>query len=171
MSEKTEKTAAAHGDHTSHGIPHGSTSLTPFLVVPNAPAAIVFYRDVFGARIVDVTEINAVVVHAVLDFGDGRLQIGEPAVDYHLVPPPAGDDDCCSMGFYCNDVDGVVERAEAAGATIREPLMTFVSGDRFCSIRDPFGIRWTIMTRVEDLSDEESARRVAEWAKEQTPSS
>ena len=24
------------------------------------------------------------------------------------------------------------------------------------------------MTRVEDLSDEESARRVAEWAKEQT---
>ena len=171
MSEKTAKNAAAHGNHTSHGIPHGSTSLTPFLAVPNARAAILFYRDVFGARIVDVTEIDAVVVHAVLDFGHGRLQIGEPVADYHLVPPPAGDDDCYSVGFYCSDVDAVVELAEAAGATIREPLTTFVSGDRFCSIRDPFGIRWTIMTRVEDLSDEENARRVAEWAKEQTSSS
>jgi PhnB protein len=33
-----------------------------------------------------------------------------------------------------------------------------MSGDRFASIRDPFGVRWTVMTRVEDLSEEESAR-------------
>ena len=47
---------------------------------------------------------------------------------------------------------------------MREPLTTFVSGDRFASIRDPFGIRWSVMTRVEDLSEDESARRVAQWA-------
>ena len=62
------------------------------------------------------------------------------------------------------DVDAVVAEAEAAGATIREPLADFVSGDRFASIRDPHGIRWAVMTRVEDLSDEESAARVREWA-------
>ena len=44
---------------------------------------------------------------------------------------------------------------------------TFVSGDRFASIRDPFGVRWSIMTRVEDLSEEESAARVATWAKKE----
>jgi PhnB protein len=87
--------------------------------------------------------------------------------DYHLVPPPSGDDDCYSLGLYCEDADAVVARAEQAGATVREPLMTFVSGDRFASISDPFGIRWSIMTRVEDLSEEESARRVAEWARQQ----
>ena len=43
-------------------------------------------------------------------------------------------------------------------------MTAFVSGDRFASIRDPFGVRWSIMTRVEDLSPQESARRVAEWA-------
>ena len=32
---------------------------------------------------------------------------------------------------------------------------------------DPFGVRWTILTRVEDLGEEESARRVNEWAAEQ----
>jgi PhnB protein len=58
----------------------------------------------------------------------------------------------------------VVATAEAAGATVREPVADFVSGDRYASIRDPYGIRWSIMTRVEDLSEEESARRVAEWA-------
>lgn len=171
MNETTEQTRAAHGDHTTHGIPHGATSLTPFLVVPQAREAIAFYRDVFGARVVDVTEMGGVVAHAVLDFGQGQLQLGEPMPDYHLVPAPAGDDDCYSIGFYCEDADAVVDRAEQAGATVREPLMTFVSGDRFASIRDPFGVRWSIMTRVEDLSEEESARRVAEWAEQQQASS
>ena len=68
------------------------------------------------------------------------------------------------MGLYVSDVDAVVERAVAAGATVREAPSAFVSGDRFASIRDPFGVRWSVMTRVEDLSDDESARRVADWA-------
>lgn len=158
---------AAHGEFTDHGVPHGSTSLTPFLVIPDARGAIAFYRDVFGARVVDVTEIAGAVAHAVLDFGHGQLQLGEPAPGYHLIPKPDGEDDCYSIGLYCADVDAVLARAEAAGATVREPATTFVSGDRFASIRDPFGIRWSVMTRVEDLAPEESARRVAEWAAQQ----
>ena len=161
------QTTAAHGRHTDHGVPHGYTSLTPFLAVPDARGAIEFYRDVFGARVVDVTEMDGTVVHADLDLGHGRLQVGEPTEAYHLVPPPAGEDDCYSIGLYCTDVDAVVARAEEAGATIREPVTTFVSGDRFASIRDPFGVRWSVMTRVEDLSEEESAARVAEWAARQ----
>ena len=164
----TTASRAAHGEHTDHGVPRGFSSLTPFLAVPRAREAIAFYRDVFGARVVDVTEVDTpagpVVVHADLDFGAGHLQLGEPNPEYHLVPAPAGEDDCCSLGFYCADADAVVARAEAAGATVREPLTDFVSGDRFASVRDPFGVRWSVMTRVEDLSEEESARRVAQWA-------
>jgi len=159
------------GEHTTDGVPHGLSSITPFLAVPRAGEALEFYRDVFGARVVDVTEMGGVVVHADLDFGHGHLQLGEPNSDYHLVAPPAGEDDCCSLGLYCADVDAVVARAEAAGATVREPVSTFVSGDRYASIRDPFGIRWSVMTRVEDLSEEESARRVAAWAAAQAQSS
>ncbi|MEV0273716.1 VOC family protein [Hamadaea sp. NPDC050747] len=156
-----------NGKHTTNGIPNGHTSLTPFLTIPNAAAAIKFYEDVFGAKVVDVTKFGEAVAHADLDFGQGHLQLGEPSPAYHLIAAPEGDDDCYSMGLYCADADALVARAEAAGATVREPLMTFVSGDRYASIRDPFGVRWTIMTRVEDLSPEESARRVAEWAAQQ----
>lgn len=164
MDEHDPPRIGVSGDHTTNGIPHGVTSLTPFLAIRGAADAVEFYRSVLGARVVDVTEMGGVVVHADLDFGNGRLQIGEPSPEYGLVPAPGGDSDCYSIGLYCADVDAMVVRAEQAGATIREPVSTFVSGDRFASIRDPFGVRWSIMSRVEDLSEAESARRVAEWA-------
>lgn len=152
------------GEHTTQGLPHGATSLTPFLALTDARAALDFYCRVFGARLVDATEVGGVMVHGVLDFGTGLLQIGEVNPDYHLVAAPAGDDDCYSLGLYCPDVDVLVADAAAAGAVVREPAATFISGDRFASVRDPFGVRWSLMSRVEDLSGEESAHRVAEWA-------
>lgn len=152
------------GTHTTDGRPNNATSLTPFLAIPGANEAIAFYRDVLGATVNDVTEMGGIIVHAELDLGVGLLQIGEPNPQYRLVPPPAGEDDCYSMGLYVPDVDAVLERAVTAGATVREAASTFVSGDRFASIRDPFGVRWSLMTRVEDLSPAESAQRVAEWA-------
>lgn len=155
------------GEHTTAGKPHGMTALTPFLAIEGAKEAIGFYRNVFGARVVDVTEIGGVVVHADLDFGDGQLQLGEPSPDYGLLPAPRGangDGACYSLGLYVEDVDAVVARAETSGAVVREPLTTFVSGDRYASLRDPFGVRWSVMSRVEDLSEKESAGRVAEWA-------
>ncbi|MDV8000675.1 VOC family protein [Rhodococcus sp. IEGM 1408] len=152
------------GKHTTDGIPHGRTSLTPFLALRDPSGALRFYEEAFGARIGGVTEMGGIVVHAVLDFGNGRLEIGAVNPEYGLVAMPDGDDDCYSMGLYCSDVDAVVARAVALGATVREATTTFVSGDRYASLRDPFGVRWSVMTRVEDLSDSESDRRVAEWA-------
>ncbi len=159
-----DTTTGLTGTHTTNGRPNSATSLTPFLSIPRAADAIAFYRDVFGATVIDITEMGGIVVHADLDFGLGLLQLGEPNPEYQLVPPPEGDDDCYSLGLYVTDVDAVLARAEAAGATVREPASTFVSGDRFASIRDPFGVRWSLMTRVEDLSPAESAKRVEEWA-------
>lgn len=154
----------ATGAHTTDGRPHGATSLTPFLAIRGAKEALEFYRDVFGARITDVTEFDGVLVHAGLDFGLGLLEIGEPSPAYALVPAPEGEVDCYSIGVYVSDVDAVTARAVAGGASVREEPSTFVSGDRYSSIRDPFGVRWSIMTRVEDLSEQESAARVAAWA-------
>ncbi len=152
------------GTFTTDGRPHGATALTPFIALTQAADAVRFYREVFGARVIDVTEVGGVVVHADLDLGCGHLQLGTPSRESQLMPPPDGDEVCFSLGLYVSDVDAVVGHAVAGGATIREEPATFVSGDRYASIRDPFGVRWTIMSRVEDLSEEESSRRVAEWA-------
>lgn len=162
-------TPAATGQHTDQGIPHGFTSLTPFHAVRDAKRALDFYQRVFGARVVDATEMpdgqgGTLVAHATVDFGHGRMQISDPMPDFGLTAPPEEDAVCSSIVLYVPDVDAVVAEAEAAGATIREPVADFVSGDRFASIRDPHGVRWAILTRTSDLSDEESAARVREWA-------
>ena len=118
---------------TVHPIPPGYTSLTPFLCVDGASAAIDFYTGVFG-------------------IGNGRLQLGDPADAYGTTAPDARSD--------------VVTRAREAGATVRQAPQNFATGDRFASLRDPFGIRWTVMTRIEDITPEERDRRLGEWAKE-----
>lgn len=165
----TPKTQAAHGTFTDHGRPRRSTALTPFLAVHPAEEALAFYTEVFGATLEYRTDMpgpdgTPQIAHAVLDFGLGKLELGEPNPSFHLARMPDGDDVVFSMGLFCPDVDAVVDAAVARGATVREPPTDFASGDRFASIRDPFGVRWSVMTRIEDLSDEESARRVAEWA-------
>ncbi|GAC78667.1 PhnB protein [Gordonia malaquae] len=160
----SQSTAAVTGEHTVDGRPNGYTSLTPFVAVTGAASAITFYQRVFGATLVSSNEYGGVVVHADLDFGAGRLQLGEVNPEYHLVAGPSGDDACFTLAVYVTDVDQTVERAVAEGSVIREPASQFASGDRYASIRDPYGIRWSVMTRTVDLSDEESAQRVADWA-------
>ncbi|WP_019970847.1 glyoxalase/bleomycin resistance/extradiol dioxygenase family protein [Mycobacterium sp. 141] len=146
-------------------IPDGYTSLTPFLCLDGAADAIDFYVSVFGATLVSRMDgPNGTVAHAELDFGDGRLQLGDPQDAYQLAAPDKDAYATGSIAFYCADADAVIDRAVAAGAVIREPIQTFVTGDRFASIIDPFGQRWSVMTRVEDVSPEEQERRLNEWA-------
>lgn len=164
-----QTTQGITGQHTDNGTPHGFTTLTPFHTVRDARGALAWYERVFGAQTIDVTEVpdgegGTLIAHATLDFGRGRLQIGDPMPDFGLTAPPEEDAVCSSISLYVPDIDAVMVEAEAAGATVREPQADFVSGDRFASIRDPHGIRWAILTRVEDLSDEDSAARVREWA-------
>ncbi|OPA74190.1 glyoxalase [Paenibacillus selenitireducens] len=158
------------GKYTKNGTPNGCTSITPFITVKNPSEAIEFYKTVFNARVKDITEYpdgngDKIIAHAELDFGNGFLQLGAANPAYNLVLPPDEDNACYSLGIYVIHVDQVIENAVARGAKVREPVISFVSGDRFGSILDPFGVRWSIMTRIEDLSEEESSRRVAEWAK------
>jgi uncharacterized glyoxalase superfamily protein PhnB len=148
-------------------IPEGYTSLTPFLVVDGAAKAIEFYTSVFGATLIEKMDgSDGSIAHAELDFGNGRLQLSDPNADYKLEAVERKDSVTHSMVLYCADVDAVVASAEKAGATIREPIQTFVTGDRFASILDPFGQRWAVMTRVEEVDAEERDRRLAEWAGE-----
>ncbi|GAA4783684.1 Glyoxalase-like domain protein [Corynebacterium canis] len=105
----------------------------------------------------------ALIEKLAADFGP----LGEGLEEYNLIPSDPNEETTqFSLGIYVPDVDRVVEAAIARGAFLREPIANFVSGDRFGSIRDPFGIRWSVITRVEDLSDDESARRVTAWLAE-----
>lgn len=144
--------------------PSGYSTVTPFLCVSDGSAAIDFYCTVFGASLVSRMDLpDGRVAHAELQLEQGRLQLADAMDEYGLVAP--GDGPVThSYAIYVRDADATTALAAQHGATVREPPSTFVTGDRFASVLDPFGHRWSIMTRVEDVSDAEAERRVAEWA-------
>lgn len=153
-----------------NGKPDGYTTLTPFLVCSPATQALAFYEAVFGATLVSRMDgPEGTVMHAELDLGEGRLQLSDPSPQFGLAPPAREQDTASSSTcIYVADVDAVFAAAVEHGAVVREPPTTFVTGDRFASVYDPFGHRWAIMTKLEEVSPEEEARRLDEWAAEQT---
>lgn len=154
-------------DQTTRYLPAGYTSLTPLVVVSPASAAIDFYREVFGARTTSrMDSPDGTVLHAELAVSVGRWQLMDPHEAYHSVAnDPTSDESRFSIAIYVPDVDAVTELARARGARVREEPADFaVTGDRFASIQDPFGVRWTIMTRVEERSDEQIQAALDDWA-------
>jgi PhnB protein len=93
--------------------------------------------------VVDVTEMGGVVAHAVLDFGNGLLQLGEPMPDYGLVAAPEGDQDCYSISLYRPDVDAVVAQADAVDAVVAKRRLRScpATGSPASGIRSAYGGR------------------------------
>lgn len=60
---------------------------------------------------------------------------------------------------YVEDVDAMVERAVARGATLVSPVQTQFWGDRIGWVLDPSGHMWTVATRVEETSEEQRRER------------
>lgn len=144
-------------------IPDGYHTITPFIVVNDGSKAIEFYKAVFGAKVLTRNDMpDGTVAHCELQIGDSILQLGDANPAWGM-DSPNPEQITASLVLYVEDCDAVVARAVEAGAVIREPLSVFLTGDRYASIADPFGRRWSIMTRVEDVSREESERRIDEW--------
>jgi PhnB protein len=49
---------------------------------------------------------------------------------------------------YCDDVDALCKRAEAAGATVESPPADMFWGDRTCTLVDPDGYKWCFGTHT-----------------------
>lgn len=144
-------------------IPDGYHSLTPYLAVPDGPKAIEFYQSVFGAEVISRQDMpDGRVGQAELKFGNSMLQLSDQMPQIGL-RAPNGEWVHSSLVHYVPDVDATFAKAVEAGATPVEQVQTFMTGDRYGTVVDPFGHRWAILTKVEDVSREEADRRVKEW--------
>lgn len=146
-------------------VPSGYTTLTPYVCVDGAERAIAFYEATFGARVVSRNDgPDGTVAHCELELANGRMQLSDPAPDHNLVARSGGEDDVSnSTVVYLPDVDAAYARAVELGARGYGEPETFVTGDRYAVILDPFGHRWALMTRVEDVDPAEAERRVDAW--------
>lgn len=144
----------------SRRIPDGYHSLTPYLVVSDAAAAIPFYSDVFGAiERLRLAEPGGKVGHAELQIGDSVLMIADEYPDMGIDGPARIGGTPVSLMLYVGDVDACLAAAEAKGATVLRPAADQFHGDRSATILDPFGHRWTLATHQVDLSNAELQQR------------
>ena len=150
-------------------IPEGYNSVTPYLVVDDAARAIEFYKQAFGAEEKFRMPMGDRIGHAEIKIGDSFVMLADEWPDMGVLGPKSRGGPTSSLMIYVEDSDSAFARAIEAGATEERPVETQFYGDRSGTLIDPFGHRWTISTHVEDLSDEEIKRRMAEFAKAEEP--
>jgi PhnB protein len=141
-------------------IPEGYNGPTAYLAVHDAAAAIDFYGRAFGARErYRMPAPGGKIGHAELELGGGVLMLSDPFPQATTKPPTEVGGTTATVMMYVEDVDAAVQRAVDAGAEITMPVDDQFWGDRFGSLRDPFGHSWALATHVEDVPPEEMAQR------------
>lgn len=144
---------------TPRTLPPGFHTITPMLAYKSAAAAIEFYIDAFEAEeVMRLTDPQGRVVHAELRLGDSLLMLADEDPQYNATPETVGKSTVI-LNFYTDDVDALVTRATAAGATVAIPVKDQFYGDRCGRLIDPFGYIWIVATRIEEVSPEEMQRR------------
>lgn len=143
-------------------IPDGYHTATPYLIIQGAAAALDFYKKIFGAtEFVRMAQPDGKIGHAEMRIGDSVIMLADEVPQMGYRGPKALGGSPISLMLYVEDVDAVVARAVAAGATLTQPVQDKFYGDRNGVIEDPFGHVWTIATHIEDVSPEEIERRLA----------
>ena len=140
--------------------------LFPYMCVKDAPKAIAFYRDAFGAKEkFRLTEPSGRVGHAELDFGSGCLMLSDEFPEYGIHAPKASDPVSFQLHIHVDNADEFITRAVKLGAQIvREPKDQFY-GERSGAIRDPFGLQWNIGHQIGEVTTEEMQRRYDDLVK------
>jgi len=119
-----------------------TTTLTPYLAVADARAAITFYVEAFGAAqqgepiIMDDGKVG----HAELTFGDAVIMLAEEFPDLGHIAPTTSHP---SYRLEVENVDAVVNRAVTRGAQLLRPVADTGHG-RGGTVLDPFGHRWML---------------------------
>ena len=147
-------------------IPEGFHSVTPYLIIDGAAGAIRFYEQAFGATEVMRLPMGDKIGHAEIRIGDSIVMLSDEWPDFGKLGPKARGGATSSLMIYTEDVDAAFERAISAGATAERPPEDQFWGDRMGSLVDPFGHSWSLATHVEDVPEEEMARRMEAFSKE-----
>jgi PhnB protein len=141
-------------------VPEGYHTVTPFLAVDDASAAIDFYARALGARErARMPMPDGKVAHAELEIGDSIVMLADPFPQATTRPPKELGGTTVGVFLYVEDVDAFVGRAADAGATVTMAPEDMFWGDRFGQITDPFGHQWQVATHIEDVPPEEMAER------------
>ncbi len=141
--------------------PSGYHSVTPYLALRDAKAAIEFYQRAFGAELAMKLDMpDGSIAHAEIRIGDSIVMLSEENAEWGSKSPLALGGSPVFLMIYVADADAAFAKALAAGATQVKPVEDQFYGDRSGTLKDPYGYQWTLATHIEDVSADEGQRRM-----------
>lgn len=142
-------------------VPEDFHTITPHLVVPGVARAVEFYSKAFGAKELyrNLAPDGESIIHCELLIGDSRFFVNDEFPDHGVRSPAKYGGTAVTLHLYVDDVDAMWGAAVGAGAQIVMPLADQFWGDRYGILLDPFGHRWSMASRIEDLSPAETHER------------
>jgi PhnB protein len=148
-------------------VPEDFHTITPQLVVNGVAEAIDWYTKALGANelLRNLAQDGKSIMHSELLLGDSRFFVVDEFPGSMASPASLGGTSI-TLHLYVQDVDALFGRAVAAGATVLMPVADQFWGDRYGILKDPFGHRWSIASRIEDLSPNALQARAAAWVKD-----
>lgn len=148
------------------GVPEDFHTITPQLAVKGVAAAIDWYTKALGAHelLRNPAPDGQSIMHSELLLGDSRFFVVDELPGSMRSPATLGGSSV-TLHLYVADVDALFARAVDAGAEVLMPVGDQFWGDRYGILQDPFGHRWSIASRNDDLSPRTLQKRAAEWGK------
>lgn len=134
-------------------IPQGFHTVTPFILLKDAGKFVSFAERALGAKtdFMFNNPENGKLQHAQLTIGNSKILVGD-AMEYGDMP--------LNLYLYLDNPDAAFDRAKNEGVTVIAPMEDQFYGDRSGGVKDPFGNIWWFAKHIEDVSQDELARRV-----------
>lgn len=141
-------------------VPEGYSTITPHLVIDGAADAIEFYVKAFGAEEISrMPGPDGRLMHAEIRIVDSRVMLVDTFPQWGSKSPRVLGGSPVTIHIYVDDADALFTRAVAAGARVVLPIADMFWGDRYGKLEDPFGHKWSIASRIENLTAEEIVAR------------
>ena len=128
--------------------PRNQTHFAPELHIPNGTFNIDFYKH-FGASEHFCLRNDDGSIHvAVLEFNGALFHLHETMRWFDALEPVGAKGVTTVIGLFVPDVDEVMQKAVAAGATEISPAKDHEYGYRQGMFKDPFGHYWQIQKKI-----------------------
>lgn len=132
-------------DETFPPMPSPKGGLNAYLEVEGALKVAEFYQKAFGAEQVFAVppDEQGRTMHVHLYVNGSSLMLGDPYPEHgHPHQPAQGY--TLQLHLAADEIDAWWKRAIDAGCTEEVPLQVMFWGDRWGSLRDPFGVAWAM---------------------------
>ncbi len=136
-------------------------SVQAHFTVKGGQAALDFYQAAFGAEVLYklINPADGTLGHAEIRIGETVMMLNDEYPGFGALAPESIGGSPLQFVANVTDADAAMTRAVAAGAVQLRPVSLQFHGHKAGVLLDPFGHRWSLLEKVEDVPPAEMQRR------------